>query len=236
VYGFLRFVIFFGTLVALLVLVGVPAVASPLLTQMVRDEGLRADDMRVTVAFFDPTLLLARTERLRIEATGVDLGPAHALGMDLSLGRVALLDRTFESITGNVREVSLRAGGMDITVDRVEVDGPAEAANVAAHFTPAQSSAVVRQAARLIGFGLDDVHLLNGRVEIELAGVRTGGTLSVEGGALVLRPQIGPTLLLIQPAPTDPWRLTDVRVAPDGVTISGVVDAESLARRVRAGG
>lgn len=234
-YGFVRFVVFFVALVALLVLVGIPALASPLLTQMVRDEGLVADEMRVSVAFFDPTLLLARSERLRIEASDVELGPARAGGMDMTLGNVALLDRTFESLSGNVRDISLRAGGLDVTVDRVELAGPAEAAVVDAYLTGEQSGSVVRQAAALIGVTLDGVRLLDGAVEVELGGLRTSATLSVEGGALVLRPLIGPALLLIQPAPTDPWRLTGVVVRPDGVTISGVVDADALARRVRSG-
>ena len=233
--GLLRFLLFFGTLVGLIVFVAVPTLASPLLTQMVRDAGLRADEMRVSIAYFDPSLFTVRTQRMRIEATGVDLGPATARGLDLSLGDVALLDRTFETITGNVRDVHLRAGALDVTVDRVEIDGPASAASVAAHFTAGQTAEVVRQAAGRLGVEVRDVRLRDGAIEINLAGFRSRGSLSVEGGALILRSELGPALVLIQPAPADPWRLTGAVVAADGVTIRGVVDAETLAGRVRVG-
>jgi len=39
--------------------------------------------------------------------------------------------------------------------------------------------------------------------------------------------------LLLQPAPSDPWRLTEAHVTPDGVTLRGIVDVAAIARRVR---
>jgi hypothetical protein len=230
--GLLRFLLFFSVLVGLLVLVGVPAAASPVLTQMVRDAGLRADEMTVSVAYFDPSLLWGRSEELTIQARGARLGPATAGGLDIALGDVALLDRTFESISGNVRDIALRAGGLDVLVDRIEIDGPAQAASVAAYLTPEQSAAVVRQAAALVGVELRDVVLVDGAVRVRLGPVTTEAALSVEGGALVLTPPIGPALLLLQPAPSDPWRLTGAQVSRDGVVLRGVVDAEAIARRV----
>lgn len=234
-YGFLRFVIFFGTLVGLLVFVAVPALASPLLTQMVRDAGLRSDEMRVSIAYFDPSLFWGHSQRMRIETGDVGLGAATARGLDVALGDVDLFSQTFETVSGNARGVVLSARGLDVTLDRIEIDGPSTQAGVAAYMTPQQTAAAVRQAAGLLGLTLSDVQLVDGAIRVALGGIATQGALTVEGGALVLRPALGPAFVLLQPAPTDPWRLTEAQVTRDGVVLRGVVDAEAIATRLRRG-
>jgi hypothetical protein len=225
----LRFLLFFAVLASLLVLVGLPAVASPVLTQMVRDGGLRADELHVSVGLFDPGLVLGRVGRLRIEARRVALGPADVAGLDLTLGGVDLFDRTFETISGNVRDVDLTAGGLALHVERVDIDGPARSADVAGYFGPQQSLELIRQAARRMDLAIDDVRLVDGAVRLSLAGFETNADVSVDGGALVLRPDLGPRMLLLQPAPSDPWRLTGAEISRDGLTVRGVVDVAALA-------
>lgn len=229
----LRFVVFFAVLAAGLAFVVLPALASPLLTQMVRDAGLRATELNVTVGYFDLGLLVGRPERLRIEAQGVTLGPATVGGLDLTLGDADLFGRTFDSISGNVRDIELSAGGLDVAVDRVDITGAAEAASVTAHLTPEQSAELVRQSARHVGLSLHDVRLVDGTIRLRLGGVDTSATITVDGGAIVLRPQAGPRLLLLQPAPSDPWRLTDAWISDEGLSLRGVVDAAALARVAR---
>jgi hypothetical protein len=233
VLGLLRFLIFFVVLAGLLAFVALPALAAPLLTQMVRDAGLRANELSVSVGYFDPSLLIGRSERLRIEARGVSLGPATADGLDLTLGGVDLFGRTFATISGNIRDIELSAGGLAVTVDRVDIDGPAQAAAVTGYFTPAQSIEIVRQSAQRVGVSLQDVRLVDGAIRLRLAGFETRASVAVDGGALVLRPQVGPRLLLLQPAPSDPWRLTEAWITTDGLVVRGVIDAAALARIAR---
>jgi hypothetical protein len=63
-------------------------------------------------------------------------------------------------------------------------------------------------------------------------GIEVGASVSVEGGALVLRPQFGPPIVLLQPATSDPWRLEEAYVSPAGITVRGTFDATRLAEVV----
>ena len=46
----------------------------------------------------------------------------------------------------------------------------------------------------------------------------------------MLTPQIGPPIVLIQPATSDPWRLEEAYVSPSGITVRGTVDATWVAK------
>jgi hypothetical protein len=234
VIGLLRFALFFVVAAVLLALVAVPLLSAPLLTQMVRDAGVRGGELNASVGIFDPALFTGRANELRIEGRDVQLGPATVGGMDVSLIGVAFFDRTFEGVRGNLRDVGMTAGGIRVEVARVEVDGPARSANVAGHFTPTQGAEIVRQAAVRAGVTLDHVEFVDGGLQVTVAGVSTRAGVAVEAGGLVLRPDAGPTILLLAPVPTDPWRLTEAWVSPDGITVRGVVDADALARRASA--
>jgi hypothetical protein len=233
--NFLRFLLFFGIATALLVVVALPALASPILTQMVRDAGVEGGELHVSVGLFDPSILQGRAGQLRIEGRDVTLGPADIGGIDLTLANASYFDRTFEEVRGNLRNVQLTAGGIRVEAARLEIFGPANAAEVAAHFTPAQGAEIVRQAAIKAGVALDRVEFVDGSMRVTIAGLTAESSVAVEGGALVLRSAPGaPTVLLLQPAPSDPWRLTEAWVSPDGITVLGVADAAFLARRATA--
>jgi hypothetical protein len=230
--GFLRFAVFSIALVGLLVFVVAPAVASPFLTQMLRDTGLRGEGLNVTLDYFDPSLIGGRAERLTIRGENVELPPALVGSLDVTLGRVSFVDRSFETITGEMRDVTLAAGGLTVEVARLTVDGPSSAASATARFSSSQTQQLVQRAARRAGLGLDHVRLGDERLLLSLGGVETQGAIAVRGGALVLSPEIGPAVLLLQPAPSDPWRLSDAYVSSSGVTVSGVFDAASMSGRL----
>ncbi|HWH37312.1 MAG TPA: hypothetical protein VNT28_06000 [Candidatus Limnocylindrales bacterium] len=233
--GFVRFALFFGVVVALIVVVALPALASPFLTRMVRDAGVHGGELNVTIGMFDPSIIEGRAGQLRIEGRGVTIGPATVGGIDLTLIDASYFDRSFAAVRGNLRDVELTAGGIRVAMARMEIDGPSEAAAVSGHFTPAQGADIVRQAARRAGVALDRVEFVDGDMRVTLGGMTARAGVAVEGGALVLRPVAGaPAVLLIQPAPSDPWRLTDAWVSPDGITVRGVVDAATIARRATA--
>jgi hypothetical protein len=231
VLNFLRFVIFFAAIAALLAVVAVPALSAPFVTQMVRDAGVRGGELNASIGFFDPALFTGRARELRIEGRGLMLGPATVGGADIVLEDVSFFDRTFGGVRGNLRDVEMSAGGVRVLVARIEIEGPSSAATVAGHFTPDQGEQIVHEAARLAGIELDHVELVEGGLRVTLAGVTTRANVSVEGGGLVLRPAVGPTVLLLAPVPTDPWRLTEAWVSREGITVRGVIDAAALARR-----
>ena len=233
-FNFLRFVIFFAVIAALLAVVAVPALSAPFVTQTVREAGVRGGELKASIGFFDPALFTGRARQLRIEGRDLTLGPATAGGVDLTLEDVSVFERTFGGVRGNLRDVDMTAGGVRVQAARIEIDGPSSAANIAGHFTPDQGEEIVRQAAAHAGVRLDAVELVDGGLRVTLAGLTTGAGVAVEGGGLVLRPTGGPTILLLAPVPTDPWRLTEAWVSPQGITVRGVVDAAVLARRAIA--
>ncbi len=230
--GFIRFFTFALILVAVLVFVVAPAVASPLLTQMLRDTGLRGEGLNVSIGYFDPSLLSGRAEQLTVRGENVELPPALVGTVDMTLGGVSLLDRTFDRISGELGDVTLAAGGLTIEVTSVELHGPAREAQATARFSPQQAQQLVERAARRAGLPLDGVRLVDGGLLLQLAGLETVAGIAVQGGALVLAPEVGPPVLLLQPAPSDPWRLSEAFVSPSGVTVRGVLDATELSGRV----
>jgi hypothetical protein len=232
--SFLRFAVFFIALVGLLVYVVLPAVAAPLLTQMLRDQGLRGDDLNVSVDYFDPSLLAGRAQRLTVRGNNIELPPALVGRLELILGGVSLLDRSFESIDGQLHDVTLAAGGLTVEVASIELAGPATSASATGRFTPEQAQQLVERAAARAGFELDEVRLIEGGLRLSRAGIETGAAIAVRGGALILSPEVGQPVLLIQPAPSDPWRLSDAVVSTAGVSVSGTVDAAALAGYVSA--
>lgn len=216
-------------LVSLLVFVLLPAVASPLLSQMLRERGLRGDDLNVSVAYLDPALLTGRADELTVRGRNVELPPALVGSLELTFGGVSLIERTFESIRGTLDDVTLAAGGLTVNVSSVEVDGPADAAAASGRFGAAETQELVEHAARRAGLPIDSVHLVDGGLRLRLGSIETTARIAVAGGALVLEPDIGQPVVLLQPAPSDPWRLTEAFVSPNGVTVIGALDAATLA-------
>ena len=203
--SFLRFVTLFVLLVAGFVLLVLPFLLSPLLTQMVRDSGLRAATLDVTVAALDPTLLLGRSRLVRLVATDVDASPARIGRMDIAVGDASYFDR------------------------------PAEAASAVATLTPDQTESLVRMAARRAGVKVDSVTVGDTGVVVNVDGVEEQARLAVQGGALLLDPGVGGAIVLLQPAPSDPWALQEAWISPDGLNVRGTVDMERLAAGVIGG-
>jgi hypothetical protein len=221
-----RFAIFFVLLVGVLVFIVLPALISPLLTQYVRDQGVEAEQLTVSVDFFDPALLWGR---LHVVASGVQVGKASVGSLDLTLGNVSLFDRTFETLSGTLTDVTVTASGLSAQATRVDVAGPAEAASATGQFDSQQSADLVRAAAQRASIPLDDAQLVDGGLRLVIAGVSMTAGIGVEGGALVLRPPVGDPILLLQPAPSDPWRLDEAYVTATGITVRGTVDSTRFA-------
>ena len=233
--GLTRFLVFAAVLVALLVFVVVPVLASPVLTQMVRDMGLQADDLEVSIDSFDPALFGGRASKVRVVGDNVALGLATVEEMNLVFGNVAFMERTFQTLSGELRGVTVNAGGVTLRVSSVQVDGPAGEARATGHFTSAQGVELVHAAAERAGIRLDSVRFVEGGLRVSLAGIETGARANVQGGALVLDLDIGPPVVLLQPAPTDPWRLSEAYVTRTGIAVTGVVDATRLTEHLPLG-
>jgi len=228
---FLRFVVFFVLLAAAFVLVGLPLVLSPVLTQIARNAGLQAQTLDVTVAPFDPTLLLGRARKVTLVASGVDLSPAQIGNVNVSVGNASYFDRSFETVTGELDDVTLEVtGGDKVHIDSVKIDGPSDAASATAHLSAADTDKLIRLAAQRAGIQIDEVTVADSGVTVKVSGVESTARLGVNGGALTLDPGVGGAIVLLQPAPSDPWSLQEAWVSADGLNVRGVVDFTRLAK------
>jgi len=227
--GFFRFLAFFAVLAAVLVLVVAPLVAGPLLTQMVRDQGVRSSNLSVTLALFDPTILLGRSRSMHLSADNVDVSPATIGSIELTLGDVSLFDQSWERVDGEIRDIRLTTGGQTFAVDTLTVDGPADNANATARLSADETESLIRFAAERQGLRIDDVQFSDTGVRVTLVGVQADARLEVRGGALVLVPPRGEGgVALIQPAPSDPWQLSEAWVSDEGLNLRGTVDTTRL--------
>ena len=132
---FLRFLAFLVVLAAVFVLVVLPLLLGPFLTQMVRDAGLQADTLSVTVAPFDPTLLLGKARKITLIASDVDASPARIGSVNLSIGNASYFDRSFQTVSGELDDVTVTVNGSPVHVGDITVDGPADAADATAHMS-----------------------------------------------------------------------------------------------------
>ena len=228
----LGFALFFVVVAGAMAFLAVPLVINPMLTQTVRDMGVKADDLKVSVGALDPALLSGRASNVHVHGTNVAIGRAVVGELDLTLGDVSFLDHTFGSVNGELNDVAVSAGGISASADEVGVAGPSNEATAIGKFDSQQSEDLVKAAAKRFGVQLDDAQLVDGGLRLTVGGLQVGAGISVEGGALVLTPQIGPPILLIQPATSDPWRLEEAYVSPGGITVRGTVDAARLAKGV----
>lgn len=234
---FLRFVVFFVLLAAAFVLVGLPLVLSPVLTQIARNAGLQAQTLDVTVAPFDPTLLLGRARKVTLVASGVDLSPAQIGNVNVSVGNASYFDRSFDTVSGELDDVTLEVSGGDtVHIGNVKIDGPSDAASATAHLSAADTDKLIRLAAQRAGIQVDEVTVADSGVTVKVSGVESTARLSVNGGALVLDPGVGGAIVLLQPAPSDPWSLQEAWVSADGLNVRGVVDFTRLAKSLGASG
>ena len=229
--GFLRFAAFFVLLAAGFVLVALPLLLSPLLTQMVRDTGFDAQTLNVSVAPFDPTLLFGRSRKVTLVATDVANAGASIGMLDLSVGNASYFDRSFDTVSGTADDVQLTAsGGETVHVDSISIDGPAHAADATARLSAADTDQLIRLAAQRVGLKVDAVNVSDRGVSVTIAGNKADARLAVTGGALVLDPGTGGSIVLFQPAPSEPWTLEEAWVSESGLNVRATVDIQRLAK------
>jgi 3',5'-cyclic AMP phosphodiesterase CpdA len=113
-------------------------------------------------------------------------------------------------------------------VGDISVDGPANAANATAHLSATDTDRLIRLAGQRAGLTIDNVQIGDSGVSVKVGGVDSDAQLSVTGGALVLNPGVGNSIVLMQPKPTDPWSLQEAWVDADGLNVRALVDVTQI--------
>jgi hypothetical protein len=235
--GFLRFLLFTALLVGLVVFLVVPLVAGPLLTTMAREAGLEGDDVRISLDLFGPSLLDGRAQSVRVQATEVRVPRALIGGMDVTLEAVSFGDRSFENVTGTLTDLRVTGpGGEEIVVDSVTLSGPSQETLARGRLPAAQAEVLIERAIEDSGFAVDSVDLGSGVVTVIRNGVSGDGTLRVAGSALLLESGITEPLVLLAPAPSESWRLADVRIDQAEMTVDLTLDAAAFWEEVPGAG
>ncbi|MBM4409023.1 MAG: hypothetical protein FJ038_10605 [Chloroflexi bacterium] len=227
------FLVGFGLIVALSLLFvwfALPPILGGVAVGMLRDAGLRAEDIRVDVSADPPLRLIGLdADRVRVRATGVEIETLRAESVDLTLREVSLRDRTFEVIEGRIESATLTpTQGPTIRVSTVRVSGPPEAALMSMTLSEDDVAAIVRSTvARAFGLEATDVTLQSpDRLTFRTGGESIGGRLRVDGsGGLVFTDDRGQiTLDLFRSTASDPAVLRSARVEGGSLEVTGTLN------------
>lgn len=233
--GLFKFIIFSTALIALLLLVGVPLVAGPLLSGIVRDAGLQGDDVQVSIDLMGPGLLAGRAPQIRIQADQVAVSHGVIGRLDLTLHNVSANGHSFESVSGRLEDVRVNGpGGVALVVGSVDLEGPAHATRAAGRIHAEDAVELVARVARQAGMAVDGVIFQQGLLTLTHGDEVTDAHLRVAGDALILERVGSEPQVVLAPAPSEPWRLEDVRITAEGLEIDLTIDANDLAERVRS--
>ena len=200
-------------------------VAAGLVTAGLSAAGLVADDTTVTVSSDPPTDLIGlRADTVRVTATDATFRGLEIGSMDLTLGGVAVLDRTAGTVDGELRDVTVSGtGGRRFTLDRITLQGGADGITTTTVVPGAAVEAMIADAVEAqAGVRPSSVELVApDRVAVRVAGATLRGTFAVDdGGDLVIRGDDGfggaRELTLVRGGEDLPIELTSVRVTRDG--------------------
>jgi hypothetical protein len=219
------FVIALGVVtVGLVVVVGLPAAFAGVLTAGVNAAGLQADDTTVTVTSDPPTDLVGfHADRVRVRATDATFRGLEIGALDVTLGDVAIVDRTAGSVDGRLTDVVLaNVGAREVRLRSITLSGGGEVVTAATTVEAAQADRLIADALEAelgarpssVGMAAPD------RITVNV-GVAVHGRLSVTGAGDVIvtvsdGPAAGREITLLQGGEDLPIRLTSVTVTAGG--------------------
>lgn len=232
-----------GCLTTLLLLVAVVLVASWLILPAVaagaidRGLGLAGFDgamRRVTVVASPPLdLLTLHADAIHVEATDAEYHGLRIADVDVTLGDVALLDRTAQTIAGTLTTVQFDAtDGLPVTVSSIRLSGSGTAVAATISLSAAEFRTLATAGVkRTLGTTPSKVTLAApDKVTVVVGGRTVTGRLAVDaGGGLVFRPNgaggaLPASVDIVRPGPDVPIRLEGVTVGPSGATLVGSLD------------
>ena len=211
---------------------GLPAGAGWVATNALGAAGFKGTDTKVEVSSSPPLLLLVgRADSIHLTSNEVTVGGLSASTLDLTLGHVELISRTIETVKGTLTGVSLVApNGDPVTVDTVALNGSATVTQAQLKLSLAEFPALA--VSQLASQGVTATVTLAppNKITVKALGASQAGQLVPRNGGLVLVPSGGslPEVEIIAPGTGNPFSVTSVKVAADGVTISGTIDLQTL--------
>jgi hypothetical protein len=212
-------------LLALLVVVGLPAVAAGVLTGAISAAGLQSDDTTVTVRSDPPTDLLGlHADHVRVLADDATFRGMAIDHLDLALADVAIVDRTVGGVDGTLTGVTVPLeDGSRIKLNEIAIDGEADDLRATTVIPKVQVQALISDAIeQQAGIRPEAVVLTTpDRLTVKTGlGLDLGGRFVVmPGGDLVVRaegPLAGTDVVLLHGGQDVPLSITGAHVMPDG--------------------
>ena len=228
--GFLGFVFLLLAALAVAALVIVPIVARPIVADTVRAALPFGDQPLDVQVDLDPIgLLLGTIERIHVTGTALRAEGAVIGELDMTVTDVSTTDRRFRTASGRLRDVELPfVQSTTLAIDSIELDGPYGDVAAVALLDVRGGLAIVGSAFADAGVAVEELELIDGGVAFSVLGQRVEVPLAVDQGALVLPDVLGGPLVVVEPGPDDPWRVTGVRVRPSGFEIDVQLEPEEL--------
>jgi len=212
---------------------GLPFGAGWLATNALDAAGFTGTDTKVTVsADLPPRILLGHADEIHLTSTDASVGGLYAASIDVTLGEVELIDRTFATVSGTLSGVRVPApNGDPVTIDNVTLDGAGTGANSTLTMSTAEAEALaVSQIKSQLGTQATVKLSAPDVMTITINGhSQTGHLVAPDGGLLLAFDSAAlPTVTLIGAGHGNPFTFTSVIVTAGTVTLGGTIDLESL--------
>jgi hypothetical protein len=211
---------------------GLPIGVSALASGALNSSGFSGTDTKVAVSANPPLVLLTgHADAIHITSSDATLGSLKANTVDVTLGSVDLLGRTFGSVTGTLSGVQVAApNGDPVNIDQVTLTGPGASTTATATMSTATAQALAQSQLGAVGvvsrvsFKSPDV------VVMKIASGTFTGRLVTANGSLILVPNSStvPSVILIDPSGGNPFHADSVSIGPTGLTLVGTMDVEKL--------
>ncbi len=220
-----------AVVITLVVFLGLPAVASGLVTAGLTAAGLQADDTTVSVHADPPTDLLTGTaDRVVVHATDATFRGIRIGSLDIALEDVDVLDRTAGSVEGTLTDVTLPAETGGARLRSVTLGGGGERLTVGTTMSKADAEALIADAIELrTGTRPTSVTLTApDRLTVRAGGETMKGRFTADAGDLVVAITSGPgegtEVVMLRGGDDLPMEISRARVTDTGgLRIEGVL-------------
>jgi len=210
-----------------------PPIAAGAIDQGLQLAGFQGSGRRVTVGATPPLeLLTLHADTVRVQAADVTYHGLQVGSVDVTLGDVALFDRTAGRIDGTLTGVSFSGvDGLPVSVASIGLSGTGGVVDATIALSAAEVRSLASKAVKAAtGTAPTKMTLAApNKVAVTIGKKTVSGTLDVDdAGGLVFVPSAGGPLAgpidLVRPGPDVPLRLESVTVGPAGATLTGTVD------------
>lgn len=228
--GFLGFVLVLLAALVVAALVIVPIVVRPIVADTVRAALPFGDQpLNVEVDLNPVGLLTGSIDRIHVTGKGLRAEGAVVGELDMTVTDVATTSHRFRTAKGRLRDVQLPfVQSETLTITSIELDGPYGDVPAVALLDVRASLAIIGNAFADAGIAIDGLELVDGGIAFEILDQRVQVPLAVDAGALVIPEVLGGQLVIVEPGPDDPWRLTGVRVTSSGFEIDVQLEPEDM--------